>query len=157
MRSVDGSVPAGWSADPEGFAQELRDRLRELSQGLERVDANEETRARIERWLSGRTQLGRGWIAERSEPIRVDDDSLLRRRPGAVCELHLLPEHLIVLLGDRRLEMPTWIEPAMRRIANVEAFTLGELADVLPDRESRAVLGRRLIREGLLAGRDRGE
>ena len=157
MGSVDGSVPAGWSADPEGFAQELRDRLRKVSQGLERVDAKEETRARIERWLSGRTQLGRGWIAERSEPIRVDDDSLLRRRPGAVCELHLLPEHLIVLLGDRRLEMPTWIEPAMRRIANVEAFTLGELADVLPDRESRAVLGRRLIREGLLAGRDRGE
>jgi hypothetical protein len=55
-----------------------------------------------------------------------------------------------VLLGDRRLEMPTWLEPAMRRIAMTPTFVLGDLADALPDRDARAVLVRRLVREGLL-------
>jgi hypothetical protein len=55
-----------------------------------------------------------------------------------------------VLLGDRRLEMPVRLEPAMRRIAGTPSFALVDLADVLPDREDRAVLGRRLVREGLL-------
>jgi hypothetical protein len=55
-----------------------------------------------------------------------------------------------VLLGDRRLEMPAWLEPAMGRIAGTPTFVLGDLADVLPDRDARAVLARRLVREGLL-------
>jgi hypothetical protein len=46
--------------------------------------------------------------------------------------------------------MPAWLEPAMRRIADAPSFRLGELSDVVPDRDSRAVLARRLVREGLL-------
>ena len=59
-------------------------------------------------------------------------------------------DRLVVLLGDRRLEMPAWLEPVMRRIAEAPALVLGDLADVLPDPRSRAVLARRLVREGLL-------
>jgi hypothetical protein len=49
-------------------------------------------------------------------------------------------DRLVVLLGDRRLEMPAWLEPAMRRIAATPSFVLGDLADALPDRDARAVL-----------------
>jgi hypothetical protein len=38
----------------------------------------------------------------------------------------------------------------MRFIADAHTFRLGELTNVLPDRDSRAVLARRLVREGLL-------
>jgi hypothetical protein len=112
--------------------------------------------ARVERFLSNRAQLARGTIAERSSPLNVDDDTVLRRRTETVCELRIHGDLLVVLLGDRRLEMPAWLEPAMRRIADLAPFTLGELAAIIPDPESRAVLGRRLIREGLLTARDSG-
>lgn len=151
VKELDDSVPAGWTGDPEGSARALGERLRTLASELQQVDTREETRARVERFLSSRAQLARGTIVERSAPLHVVDDTVLHRRAGAVCELRIRGDLLIALLGDRRLEMPGWLEPAMRRIAGADAFTLGELASVLPDPEARAVLVRRLIREGLLA------
>jgi hypothetical protein len=59
----------------------------------------------------------------------------------------------VVLLGDRRLEMPVRLEPAMRQIARLdggETLAVRDLALHLPDRPSRAVLVRRLVREGVL-------
>jgi hypothetical protein len=51
--------------------------------------------------------------------------------------------------------MPAWLEPAMRRIAGADdAFRVSDLADLVNDRESRAVLVRRLVREGLLRPAD---
>jgi lysine-specific demethylase/histidyl-hydroxylase NO66 len=157
MGSVEGSVPAAWTRDPDAFARELRERLHVLAKEIDHIDAKEETRARLERWLSTRAQVIRGSIAERSAPLKVEDATVLRRREGTICELQVLGDVLVVLLGDRRLEMPAWLEPAMRRIAGADVFTLGELASVVPSPESRAVLGRRLIREGLLTAHDRGE
>jgi hypothetical protein len=81
---------------------------------------------------------------------RVGDDTRLARRPGAICEVRTRDDRLVVLLGDRSLEMPGWLEPAMRRVAHAPSFVLGDLADAISDRESRAVLARRLVREGLL-------
>jgi hypothetical protein len=46
--------------------------------------------------------------------------------------------------------MPAWLEPAMRRVASSDGFAMHNLAAELPDRESRAVLLRRLAREGSL-------
>jgi hypothetical protein len=156
VKHLDDPIPAGWTGDPEGFARELEERLRTLAAELEQVDTREEAQARVERFLSNRAQLARGTIAERSSPLNVDDDTVLRRRTETVCELRIHGDLLVVLLGDRRLEMPAWLEPAMRRIADLAPFTLGELAAIIPDPESRAVLGRRLIREGLLTARDSG-
>jgi len=62
-----------------------------------------------------------------------------------------------VLLGDRRLEMPAWVEGAMRRLADLsedDELTVRDLETDLPDPASRGVLARRLVREGLLTIRD---
>ncbi|MDP9399168.1 MAG: cupin, partial [Actinomycetota bacterium] len=56
---------------------------------------------------------------------------------------------LRVLLGDRELRVPRWLEPALREVAACERLTADDLADVL-DASSRLVLVRRLVREGLL-------
>jgi mannose-6-phosphate isomerase-like protein (cupin superfamily) len=156
MASMDEPVPAGWAFDPGTHARELGELLHGLAQQLERVDVHEVTRTRVERWLSNRAQLARGQIAERARTLEVDDDTTLHRRAGSVCELSVRPDRLVVLLGDRRLEMPGWLEPAMLRIAGSETFRLGSLAEVVPDGASRAVLARRLVREGLLTARDDG-
>jgi hypothetical protein len=151
--ALDAPVPAGWLDDPDGFAGELGDRLAALAGALGDVDTEREAGERRERFLSTRAQLARGTIAERTEPVTVDDASVVVRRRGSVCELSPTPEHLVVLLGDRRLEMPGWLEPAMRQIARLaedDELVVRDLTLHLPDAASRSVLVRRLVREGLL-------
>ncbi len=153
---MDDPVPAGWTDDIEGFADELRERLAALASALGEVDVGTEAGERRERFLSNRAQLARGTIAERAAPITVDDTTVVARRPGAVCEVTLRADRLVVLLGDRRLEMPAWVERAVRQIAELDEdgeLMVRDLAPALPDRSSRAVLVRRLIREGLLTVR----
>jgi hypothetical protein len=154
---LGGSVPAGWLEDLEGFAEQLRERLSALASALGEVDVRAEARERRERFLSTRAQLARGSILERSSPVTVDDASVTRRRAGAVCELSVRADRLVVLLGDRRLEMPPWVESAMRQITQLEEgcdLVVRDLALHLPGAASRAVLVGRLVREGLLTIRD---
>jgi len=151
--AIDDPVPAGWTEDPDALADELRARLAALASSLGDVDARRVIGERRERFLSSRAQLARGSIAERSAPIDVDDDTVVARRLGAIVELSPRPDRLVVLLGDRRLEMPSSLEDAMRRIAELgDDDTMGvhELAPFLTAPASRRVLVRRLIREGLL-------
>ena len=154
---VDDPVAAGWTDDIEAFAGELRERLAALASALGEVDVRTEVGERRERFLSNRAQLARGTIAERAAPIAVDDATVVARRSGAVCELVSRTDRLVVLLGDRRLEMPAWLEGAMRRLADLsedDELTVRDLETDLPDPASRGVLARRLVREGLLTIRD---
>ena len=154
---LDDPVPAAWLEDPDAFAEQLRERLAALASALGEVDVRAEAGERRERFLSTRSQLARGTIAERSAPVRVDDATVVARRSNAVCELSARSDRLVVLLGDRRLEMPAWLEPAMRQIARLEEgvpLVVRDLALHLPHPASRAVLVRRLVREGLLTLRD---
>ena len=151
--AIDDPVPAGWTEDPDALADELRARLAALASSLGDVDARRVIGERRERFLSSRAQLARGSIAERSAPIDVDDATVVARRLDAIVELSPRPDRLVVLLGDRRLEMPSSLEDAMRRIAELgDDDTMGvhELASFLMAPASRRVLVRRLIREGLL-------
>lgn len=152
LEGIEEPVAAGWTEDLDGFADGLRGRLAALASALGEVDVRTEAGERRERFLSNRAQLARGTIAERAAPLAVDDTTVVARRPGSVCELAVRTDRLVVLLGDRRLEMPAWVEPAMRRIADLDEdaeLTVGDLAPELPDPAGRAVLVRRLIREGL--------
>jgi hypothetical protein len=148
--SLDEPVPAGWLGDPDGVGDELAGRLRALGSALAGMDAYEVAGSRAERFLSTRSPLLRGALVDQLAAAALDDATELRRRPGSVCELRRREDRLMVLLGDRRLDMPGWLEPAMRRIAEADALRVGDLAPDLPDAEARTVLCRRLVREGLL-------
>ena len=54
-----------------------------------------------------------------------------------------------LLLGDRRLTMPAWVAPALEHVAASAKLRPHDLAELL-DEQSRLVLTRRLVREGLL-------
>jgi len=153
--SLAGDVPAGWVHDADGFAAELSARLQLLAVSLrDGIDPIEVADRRAERFLSSRAQLARGALLDRAAPLEIDDDTVLRRRPGTVCVLRVRDGVLRVLLGDRRLEMPVWVEPAMRAVVQAETLRVGDLAPELASASSRAVLARRLVREGLLSARD---
>jgi len=154
---MDDPVAAGWTGDIEGFADELRGRLAALASALGEVDVRMQAGERRERFLSNRAQLARGTIAERAAPIAVDDATVVARRPGAICEVSLRTDRLVVLLGDRRLEMPAWVERAMHFLVDLDEddeLMVRDLEPYLPHPSSRAVLVRRLVREGLLTIRD---
>ena len=108
------------------------------------------TDARIRRFLSTRAQLLRGVLVQGQALDAIGDDTELTRRPGSVCELRRDGDRLTVLLGDRRLDMPGWLEPAMRLVASSEQLAVRDLTPALADPQSRLVLARRLVREGLL-------
>ena len=153
--SMAGDVPAGWLADPGSFAGALADRLQLLAASLrDGVDPLTVADLRFERFLSSRVQLGRGTVRAAAAVTAVDDGTVVERREGSICVVRPGAERLVVLLGDRRLTMPAWVEPAMRRIAASTTLRVGDLAPELTSPSSRAVLVRRLVREGLLAVRD---
>ena len=54
-----------------------------------------------------------------------------------------------MLLGDRFLDVPAQLRPALEQVRAAQELTPGDLAEHL-DPESRLVLCRRLVREGLL-------
>jgi hypothetical protein len=86
-------------------------------------------------------------LLDRTRLAELDDDTLVRRRDGAACQHRLAPEGLRVFLGDRALTMPSWVAPAVERLASGVPVRVGDL-DL--DGQSRHVLVRRLVREGLL-------
>jgi bifunctional lysine-specific demethylase and histidyl-hydroxylase NO66 len=150
---LEGVLPAGWHVDPARHAAELAGMLEQLAADVRSTDASGIMRARSERFWSQRAQLARGSVVERAGPLVVTEETRVSHRDGSICRLSVYPDRLVVLLGDRKLEMPTWLEPAMRRISNAQTFAVGDLSGEVADASSRAVLVRRLIREGLLTVR----
>ena len=148
--AFDEPVPAAWHRDTEAFAVELERRLTDAAKAVGTLDATELANERERRFLSSRAQLMRGVLQAQQELNHIGDGTLLRRRPGSVCEPRAGSDHLVVLLGDRRLEMPVSLEPAMSLIGDSDAFRPRDLAGVMPQAQSRLVLVRRLVREGLL-------
>jgi lysine-specific demethylase/histidyl-hydroxylase NO66 len=147
---LDEALPVGWTEDPTGFADLLRARLGAVVSALDTVDADVVTDARIRRFLSTRAQLLRGVLVQRRFLDAIDDDTVLTVRPGAVCECRRDGDRLSVFLGDRSLDMPGWLEPAIRLVAGSEHLAVRDLAPMLADPDSRLVFARRLVREGLL-------
>jgi len=82
--------------------------------------------------------------------LELDDSTEVRRRPGSICVVRSEGDRVTVLMGDRLVRMPAWLGPAMRSIADVDGFLIGDLHEHVPDAGSRMVLVRRMIREGLL-------
>ncbi len=148
--ALDEVLPVGWTEDPAVFSDLLRTRLESLGSAIRGVDAEAVTDARIRRFLSTRAQLLRGVLVQRQTLEAIGHDTHLSRRPGSVCEIRRDGDRLTVLLGDRRLDMPGWLEPAMRVVASSEHLLVHDLAPTLADPQSRLILARRLVREGLL-------
>jgi bifunctional lysine-specific demethylase and histidyl-hydroxylase NO66 len=148
--SLAAALPPGWHHDPGPQADELAARLRSAAERLVAVDARRLMQQPADRSLSSRGPLARGSIAEVASSAAIDDATVVRRRPGSVCEIRASDGTVALLLGDRRLEVPRWLEPAVRRLAEANELAVADLADDVSDAASRVVLVRRLIAEGLL-------
>ncbi len=156
-RAVDGLVeqvgdehlPAGYLADPGVLRDGLSERLERLASALREIDPAAAANREVERFLTSRTPAQRGGLRDRVAARDLSDDTLLVRRPGRPCVLVPDGDRLRVLLGDRELRVPTRLARALEEVLVRSSLCPRDLADVL-DAESRLVLCRRLVREGLL-------
>lgn len=142
-------LPAGYLDDPRLLVEGLQDRLGQVGRALQAVDAAEVAEAEVERFLTTRTPWTRGGLLDRSRLADLDDTTPLRRRPGRPCVVRPEGEHLRLLLGDRVLTVPAWLQPALTSLLARPTVRPADLAEEL-DEQSRLVLCRRLVREGLL-------
>lgn len=144
-----GRLPAGYLTDPDRLAGPLAEELAAFAAGLSSVDAGDVAEERMAEFLSERTPVLRGGLSDRVALDSLTDDTVLSHRLTATCVLRPDADRLSVLLGDRELRMPVRLLAPMEHVRDHATFRVAELSPWL-DAESRVVVARRLVREGLL-------
>lgn len=145
----DAPLPAGYLHDRPELADELGARLTSYAAALGDLDTVTAVDQRAAAFLSERTPTLRGGLLDVVALDGLGDDTLLERRGTAACVLRREGDRLVVLLGDRALRMPMRLEEPMTFVRDTGSFRVAELSPWL-DPQSRLVVARRLVREGLL-------
>ena len=145
----DAPLPAGYLSDPDRLTAPLAEQLARHRAQLTGLDAGEAAGRAADRFLTDRAPALAGGLRDRTLLADLDDTTVLERRPTAACALRQDGDRLRVLLGDRELRMPGRLVAAMEHVRDHERLVVEELSPWL-DPESRLVLCRRLVREGLL-------
>lgn len=142
-------LPLQFAQRPGVFRETVQERLAEIGGLVAKADAEAIAERLRRRLLTTRQSILRGQIHQILALDDLSDHSKVRVRDGAMCTFGVVGGELSVLLADRELRMPTWLEPAIQHIISRERFGVDELSPYL-DESGRMVLVRRLIMEGLL-------
>ena len=149
LEGGDDRLPAGYPDHPELLADGLAARLERIAQALSTVDVEAAAAEQVRRFSTDRPSRLRGGLRDRLVLDAVADDTPLRRRPGHPMRLATADDGRVdLLLGDRTVTFPAWVRPALEALRDLPALVPADLTDVDP--QSRVVLCRRLVREGLL-------
>jgi lysine-specific demethylase/histidyl-hydroxylase NO66 len=143
------TLPPGFAtgdADGTRIVQEL---VAELGAWLGQVEAAEVADELRAGFWSRRRPLLDGQLLELVTLDELDDDALLRRRPGNRCEVEASSEEVTLTLADRQVHLPAALAGVVARLLDGAPHRVGDLADLM-DGPSRLVLARRLVREGVL-------
>ncbi len=147
---LDEPLPIGYQRDPAALGRAIRDRLEDAHLLIEKLDPAVLATETVRRFLTTRPAHLSGQLVDLVALDRLGDQTVLARRRGSICVMAARGGGLAVMLGDRELWMPGWLGPAMEFIAEAPRFRPADLAPHIADADSRLVLSRRLIREGLL-------
>ena len=145
----DDHLPGGFLEDRADLADQLARRLEQVADAVRRIDATAAVETEVRRFLTGRGSRLDGGLRDVLDADLIEDTTPLRRRPGHPCVLLTHGDRLEILLGDRSLDVPARLAPALEEIRARTELTPADLHDHL-DPQSRVVLCRRLVREGLL-------
>jgi mannose-6-phosphate isomerase-like protein (cupin superfamily) len=142
-------LPAGYLDDPSLLTDGIAARLGPLVAALGALDPAEVAEDEARLFLTDRTLWQRGSLRDRMAVRELADDTPLRRRHGHPCVLRPAGDKLRVLIGDRSLLMPGHLQACLEIVRTADVVRPADLAEHL-DPESRLVVCRRLVREGLL-------
>lgn len=145
----DGSLPPGYAHQPGDLAARLVPYLKELASELAELDASGVATATADAFVEGRQPALTGQLRELSSLDDLDDGSELVRRTGTMATLVDHGARVELRLGDRRLDMPGEVRPALEWLLARDSCAPADLSPFL-DEGGRVVLAKRLVREGLL-------
>lgn len=152
-------LPAGYLADDADVREQLAQHLADLADEVRQLDPQAVLDAEIARFLTSRPSRHPAGLLDTLAADTITDETSLHRIPARTCVVQRRadrPDRLRVLLGDRSLDVPSWLEPALEQISASTRLQPSDLAVHL-DPQSRVVLCRRLVREGLLTTRPLAE
>jgi bifunctional lysine-specific demethylase and histidyl-hydroxylase NO66 len=142
-------LPAGYPFDRDVAVRSVKAALSELIDWLERLDPGDVADEVSEQFFARRTPMLDGQLGEITALDLIDDTTVVRRRARGPVAVGHDDGRLRLTLGDRRLLLPGDVEVAVRRLLEGTPLRVADLADLL-DTDSRRVLVRRLVREGVL-------
>lgn len=140
------ALPVGFGRHPDVLRDELPGRLKQLADLIVDADPDAVAHAEADRVWSGMASRPQGGLVSRL--VDLDDDTVLVPRDDLPLEILGTGECLRVRRAATTLEMPAWIEAAVRALL-AGPVRLADLPGGL-DARSRRVLARRLIREGMV-------
>ncbi|MFA9430542.1 cupin domain-containing protein [Egicoccus sp. AB-alg2] len=151
---LDQTLPGGWAGDPLVHREQLAEHLDRLAIALRGADVDAALEASAASFWSARVPDRSGGLRDLLALDHLDDATPLRVRPYLGARLVDAGEVVELVLPDRRLRLPAPLRPALEQVLQDGRFRPADL-DAHLDPNSRLVLCRRLLREGLLTV-DRG-
>jgi hypothetical protein len=147
------ALPVGYAQDARSARAAVGDVAATLIRALEALDVEAVAGELVASSARRRGPLLEGMLVDLVHLDGLDDSTWVRRRPDL--RARPVPDGSVLRLdlADRVLELPLPLSTALERLLDGAAHQVGSLADLL-DASSRAVLVRRLIREGVLRSVD---
>ena len=147
--SLRKSLPVGFFNQKDQIAI-LTHQFKEL---LERISTEinvEEVIDRLaENFLAKIEPLPDGHFTQIDRLSNIDLTTILKKRQGMLCRISKQEDSISIYFPGNRVKAPSHIETALRFIAEREEFSVNSIPGNLSD-NSKLVLARRLVKEGLL-------
>lgn len=157
-RTVLRSMAADGTADPAQDRATLKAVVAELAGWLAHFDAQEHDDEVVQTIVGGdrrRVDSAAGHLLDLADIGALDDRSSVVRRPVDPVRTREHGDRVELDLGDRTIDLPGELRPALELLLDGDPHTVSELASMLDD-SSRLVLVRRLVRDGALRTEQRG-
>ena len=144
------AVPVGALGNRES-TDALRDQFGELLQHFARTARVEEALDALgDRFISNLPVLPAAHFVPPEDIEQIDLDTVLERGEGVICRIVPVQDEVSIHFPGSRVTGPKQIAPALEFVATAGRFPVRALPGNFSD-NSRLVLARRLVREGLLS------
>ena len=148
------TLPVGFGTDPVVAEAATKEVVADWMAWLAEVDPEPFAVDAVERFARGRRPILTGQLLELLALDDLGDDHRVRVRPRTVLDVAIDGDRAVVACGDRRVALPAVVAPVLERLLDGTVHRVGDLGDLI-DHDSRLVLVRRLVREGVLVTTDR--
>ena len=143
------ALPPGFAESPAQMSAHASSKLSELVHWLQGLDPTTVIEDISGRFWSSRPPVLSGLLQQVLDADDIDDETVVRRRHGAVGRYSIKGEDLTLTLGDRVLAMPARLQDAVQLVLERSELRVVDLEPWL-DAAARRTFVRRLIVEGLL-------
>jgi lysine-specific demethylase/histidyl-hydroxylase NO66 len=145
---LDQPLPIGYTRTekPRALVDQLRSGLESAARHLAEADPAEVAAGEIARRRRRARRRWTGRLAAVVDPTAIDDATIVRRR--GPFDIAIDGQQVVLTACDRRLRLPDATASALRCMLELDHVRVGELPGL--DAADRAVLVRRLVREGIL-------